>query len=242
MVKQWAWSYSRYKAFDSCPKRHYEVDIAKNYKDESEQLKWGNDVHEALAAAVEKDTPLPDSLQDYSLWVEEMRSGEFASDGLPSWIRHLADPDAIVFVEKQYAITKDFQPTEWFAPNVWFRGICDVVRFDPTMTVGLARDYKTGKVLHDTRQLMLMSQCLFVHIPTLKRLRTEFVWLKEGCISPETFDRGTIMREWAPLMPQVKIMEEASKTNNYPPKPCGLCARYCPVISCSYHGKRYRAA
>lgn len=240
--KPFAWSYSRYKAFDSCPRRHHEVDIQKNYADESEALKWGNEVHEALASAVSKDTPLPDSLRDYQCWVDEMKTGVFSGDGLPSWIRHLADPEAKIVVEQQYAMTEDFRPTAWFAPDTWFRGVCDVARFDPTMTVGLARDYKTGKVLHDSRQLMLMAQCLFVHIPTLKRLRTEFIWLKDDCTTPETFSRDDMARQWLPVLPLVKQMEEANRTMNYPPKPCGLCARFCPVVSCSYHGKRYRAA
>jgi hypothetical protein len=89
---------------------------------------------------------------------------------------------------------------------------------------------------------MLMAQCLFIHHQSLQRIKTEFIWLQGDCVTEETFDRDTIMREWAPLMPQVKTMEEASVTRNYPPKPGGLCARYCPVLSCSYHGKRFRAA
>lgn len=243
MAKPFAWSYSRYKAYDSCPKRFYEVSVAKNFVEESEQLRWGSEVHEALAAAVKDGTPLPDSMREYQHWVDEMRTGKFARAAeMPSWTRWLANPDAEIVVEEQYAITKDFQPTGWFDHNVWFRGICDVARFDPTMTVGLARDYKTGKIQHDSRQLMLMSQCLFIHIPSLKRLRTEFVWLQGDCITADSFDRGTIMREWAPLMPQVRVMEDAAKTLNYPPKPGGLCARFCPVLSCAYHGKRFRAA
>jgi hypothetical protein len=225
MAKQFAWSYSRYKAFSNCPKRHLEVDILKNFTEESEQLKWGTEVHEALAAAVKNGTPLPSSMQDYQKWVDDISGGE-----------------GKLLVEQQYAITRDFQPTAWFANNVWFRGICDVLRISPSGRTALARDYKTGKVLHDSRQLMLMAQCLFIHHKTLQRISTQFIWLKEGCVSTEVFNRDSIMREWTPLLPQVKVMEEASKTLNYPPKPCGLCARYCPVISCSFHGKRYRAA
>jgi hypothetical protein len=242
MAKSWAWSYSKYKAYDACPKRHYEVDLQKNYVEDSEQLKWGNEVHKAIQLATEGKEPLPASMADYQCWVDEMRSGVFSGDDLPPWVRHLKDPECKVVVEQQYSITKDFQPTQWFAHNTWFRGICDAARFDPTMTVGLARDYKTGQIKHDSRQLMLMAQCMFVHVPSLKRIRTEFVWLKDDCVTAESYDRNTIAREWPPLLPLVKQMEEANVTKNYPPKPCGLCARYCPVLSCQFHGKRYRAA
>jgi len=225
VTKPFSWSHSRYKAFESCPKRHYEIDIAKNFTDESDQLRWGNEVHAALENAVSGKEPLPDSMKDYQKWVDEMRDGE-----------------GTLYVEQQYALTRDFAPTEWFAPDVWFRGICDVLRVSPSGKTALARDYKTGNVKHDSRQLMLMAQCIFVHHPTVQRVRTEFVWLKDDCTTPETFDRNDIGRQWLPVLPLVNQMEEAHKTLNYPPKPSGLCGRWCPVVSCSFHGKRYRAA
>lgn len=239
-AKEFAWSYSKFKNFDTCAKRHYEVDIAKHFVDTSDQLTWGNEVHDTLAKAVTTGDKLPDSMETYQKWVDEMRTGEFFGDSQPPWMRHLKAPGSVVEVEKKYAITRQFAPTAWFANNVWFRGVCDVVRFDPTKTVALARDYKTGKVVHDSRQLMLMAQCLFSHTPSLTRLRTEFVWLKDDCTTVETFDRSMIHREWVPILPLVKVMEDAARTMNYPPKPGKLCRSYCPVVSCPFHGKSHR--
>ena len=70
MKKAFAWSYSRMKNFAVCPKRHYEIDIAKNYKDDSaEALLWGNAVHEALAERCgPKRTPLPEGMAPYEPW------------------------------------------------------------------------------------------------------------------------------------------------------------------------------
>ncbi len=31
--KEWSWSYSKLKNYEVCPKRHYEVDVLKNYDD-----------------------------------------------------------------------------------------------------------------------------------------------------------------------------------------------------------------
>lgn len=222
-AKPFAWSYSRYKAYDSCPLRHYEVDIAKNFTEQSEQLVWGNEVHKAIEEATVGKTPLPDTMRDYQKWVDQITGGA-----------------GTIYVEQKFAITKNFLPTEFFAPDVWFRGICDVLRVSPSGRTALARDYKTGAIKHDSRQLMLMAQCIFVHYPTVQRIKTEFIWLKNDCTGEETFDRDTILNEWPPLMPLVKSMEQSAKTMNYPPKPCGLCARYCPVVSCNFHGKRYR--
>ena len=56
--KPFAWSYSRLKNFEVCPKRHYEIDIAKNIKEEeSEALLWGNTVHRSCADRLSKGTP-----------------------------------------------------------------------------------------------------------------------------------------------------------------------------------------
>ena len=238
MSKEWAWSYSKYKNYDTCPKRHYEIDLAHNFTESSDQLIWGNEVHNALAHACTGKAPLPDSMKDYQPWVTEMQTGVFANVNEP-WAKWLSAPGSSLDVELKLAITKDFQPTQWFANNVWFRGICDGIRFDPTRTVALARDWKTGKILHDSRQLFLMTQCLFAHYPTLKRVRTEFVWLKDDCTTPETFDRATMARQWPPILAQVQQMHHAAVTMTYPPKPGKLCARYCPVVSCPYHGKRH---
>ena len=44
----------------------------------------------------------------------------------------------------------------------------------------------------------------------------------------------------AELMPRVTAMEMAHRTDNFPPKPGGLCYEYCDVMTCEFHGKRPR--
>jgi hypothetical protein len=224
MAKGWTWSYSKFKNFVACPKRNYEVDIAKNYTDSSEQLVWGNEVHKALADACTGKAPLPDSMKDYQRWVDEMVD----KPGRPGKL----------LVEQKLALTEDFQATSFFANNVWYRGVCDVARIHGD--IALARDWKTGKILDDSRQLMLMAQLLFVHNPLLKRIKTEFVWLKDDCVTGEWFARDTIMRNWPPVLDVVKQMKHAADTMTYLPIPGRLCARYCPVLSCPFHGKSHR--
>lgn len=216
------WSYSRLKNFNTCPKRHYEVDIAKSFAESTEQLDWGNKVHKMLADACTGKAPLPmEVAADYQPWVDAVRGG----------------PGKLL-VEQKYAITKDFQPCEYFGPRVWLRVIADVVRIDGP--VGLTVDWKTGKILHDSVQLMLVAQALFAHFPELQVIRTEFIWLKEGCTTSEVFKRNTIQREWTALLPQVQAMDDAARTMTYAPRPGKLCRSYCPVLSCPYHGKGLR--
>lgn len=230
--KEWAWSYSKLKNYEVCPRKHYEVDLAKTFAetqddDPDSALNYGNRVHKALAEAL-KGTPLPIEFTHFQKWVD----------------RVLAGPGQL-FVEQQYAITRDFAPTKWFANDVWVRMIGDVVRIDEPFTdrhgkryrLALVLDWKTGKILEDSVQLMLMAQALFSHFPDLTHVRSEFVWLKDDCTTPELFTREEVAQAWTGLLERVFSLENAHKTQNYPPKPGRLCKKYCPVASCPYWKK-----
>lgn len=223
--KEWSWSFSKYKNYLVCPKRMYEVDILKNYSDGGgEALTWGNNVHAALAAALKTGRDLPIEMAAYQYWVDRVRRGS-----------------GTLLVEQKYAITRQFQKTTYFAPDVWYRGIGDVVRIAGTMALVL--DWKTGKIVSDDLsgiQLMLMAQCLFSHYPNLQHVRSSYVWLKEECETPELLSRQEVADQWVDLLPQVQAMENASKTLTYPPKPGNLCKNWCPVTSCPFHGKGSR--
>lgn len=234
-LKEWAWSYSKLKNYEECPKKHYEVDLAKTYvesqsDDPDSPLNWGNRVHDALKNALKGIEPLSAEMAAYQKWVDAV----------------LAGPGDL-YVEQKYALTRQFQKTAYFADDVWYRGIGDVVRIDkPFMSKGeryqlaLVMDWKTGKILENPVQLMLMAQCLFSHYPSLTHVRSEFVWLKHDCTSPELFTRQEVAGQWVGLLDRVNALENAAKTNTYPPKPGRLCKNHCPVVSCTYHGKGSR--
>jgi hypothetical protein len=213
-----AWSFSKLKNFEDCPKRHYEMDIAKHFKDDdTANLKWGNYVHDQLALAL-KGATLPAELVPYQKWVDRVRSG----------------PGELL-VEQKYALTKEFSPAPYFAPTVWYRGIADVVRV--AGPVALALDWKTGKIKEGSVQLGLMAACLFANFPQVTKVRCEYIWLQEDTNTPEIFDRKDMQALWARLLPRVEKLSEAARTMTYPPKPGGLCMRYCAVTSCPFHKK-----
>jgi hypothetical protein len=228
--KEWAWSYSKLKNYETCPKRHYEVDITKAFSDAGgEALVEGNQAHDALAKACSGQVPLPTKFSHYQAWVDRIQGGT-----------------GELLVEQKYAITRDFRPTTYFARDVWFRGIGDIVRINGRGA--LVIDWKTGKIVEEPVQLALMAACIFAHYPSVEVVRSEFVWLREECSTPELFKRSaevkidaTIISDvWVKLLPRVATLEKASQTLTYPPKPGGLCKKYCPVTSCPYWGKGAR--
>lgn len=221
-AKEWSWSYSKLKNYETCPKRMYEIDLCGNFKealDPDGPLAWGNRVHDAFKATLKNNTPLPDDMVDLlQPWVDRVRRGA-----------------GELLVEQKYAITRQFQKTAYFAKDVWYRGIGDVVRVDRDLALVL--DWKTGKILEDSVQLMLMAQCVFSHYPEVKYVRSEFVWIKDDCTTPELLSRQEVAEAWTELLPRVNAMEQAAKDMSYPPKPNGLCKRFCVVTSCPFHGK-----
>lgn len=222
--KPFAWSYSKLKNYESCPKRYFHVDVEKSVREEeSEQLQYGNAVHKALANALAGKEQLPNAFSHLQKWVDRLHGGYKGT----------------IVVEQQLAIRSDFGPTTWFGHDVWYRGIADVIKAigeDPNNQVAIVIDWKTGKILEDGVQLALMAACVFAHHPGVQKIRTEFVWLKEDATTRADFTRADLAQVWAGVLPRVQLLEGATKAMNFPPKPGHLCRRYCPVSACPHHG------
>lgn len=217
--KRFAWSWSRLKNFETCAKRHYHYDIAKDIKeDESEAILWGKSVHEALANRISKGEELPKPMKEYEKWAELVLAG-----------------GGDIRVEQQLAITKDFSATKWFGDDVWFRGIGDVIKVNGP--VALVIDWKTGKITDESQQLALMAACVFAHYPEVRRVRSEFVWLREDASTRADLKRDDMPGIWRNLWPRIEQLQHAHNANEYPARPGGLCKRYCGVTVCPHHGE-----
>lgn len=217
--KPFSWSYSKLKNFETCPKRHWHVDVARDVKEpEGEALMWGNVVHKALADRVEHGTPLPKTMSEYESWASRILTGQ-----------------GKILVEQKLAINKEFGPESWFSDNAWYRGIGDVIKV--VGPVALIVDYKTGKIIEDGSQLALMAACVFAHHPEVQKVRSEFIWLKEDANTRADFTREGMVKVWRDLWPRIESLEYAHKTVSFPPKPGSLCKRWCPVNVCPHHGE-----
>lgn len=216
--KPFTWSYSKLKNFESCPKRHWHIDVAKDVQEEeSEQLQWGNEVHKALAERLSKKKELPVPMRAYEDWCVKIEStpGE-------------------LLVEQKLAITRDFGPTTFFAKDVWFRGVGDVIKINGP--VALIGDWKTGKIVEDSQQLALSAACVFAHYPSVQAVRSEFIWLAEDARTSATMKRADMPAMWRNLWPRIEALEYAHNMTNYPAKPGRLCRSWCPVKVCPHHG------
>lgn len=228
--KPFAWSYSRLKNFESCPKRHWHVDLKKDVKEEeSEALQYGNVVHEILAQRIAKGTELPPFHKPtLEPWVDRV----FTFNG-----KDVREHGAKVLVEQKFAITKDFGSCEFFDRAAWFRGVGDVIWL--LGPLGYIGDWKTGKIVEDSVQLALTAQCLFAHYPALQLVRSQFMWLKEDATTTADLKRSDMPALWAKLWPRIEALQRAHDETSYPPKPGRLCRRWCPVSQCPHHGEAH---
>lgn len=229
MAKSFSWSWSKLKNYRSCPKRHYEIDLARNFHEdkENEALRWGNEVHLAMAKRISEGAALPITMQRY--------------DGWPSGARRLKDAGLPVEVERSLAIDRNFQPCGWLAPEAWFRAKIDVSLLVESAKAAISIDWKTGgKVEPEFEQLFLSSQAIFAHHPNVDEVAALYVWLGHDMHTAKVYQRDQMGALWSNLWPEIEQMFEAWRTVTYPPKPSGLCVRHCPVTSCPYHGKGNR--
>lgn len=211
------WTFSHLDAFETCPRQFYEVRVAKNYKDaRNEHNIWGDEVHKALEARIKQGTPLPDTMEKW--------------EGIASKI--MAMPGT-KYAERRMALDANFQPTEW--EKAWTRGIVDV---DITHgSVGGVFDWKTGK-RKLTNQLKLYALYKMAYNPEIEQVVTGFVWLKDRKIDKEVVTREEVPVIWNKFLPTVRKLESAHERGAWPPRPNGLCQKYCPVTGCEFNGRR----
>lgn len=213
------WSYSSLTAFETCPRRFYHIRVAKDVVDPpTEALTWGNTVHQALEKRLKGEAPLPELLSSFEPYAARVAA-------LPGTLG----------VEQQVALTEDMQPTGWFAKDVWCRGVFDIV-IDQGKRIILC-DWKTGARKPDNDQLQLFAALASVVYPKALYFKTLFIWLKEKKTDQALYSKEDIPKLWQQFLRRVAKYEAAHDTGAFPPKPSGLCRRYCPVRQCEFCGR-----
>jgi len=203
------WSYSSLTAFESCPRKY---NIVRNLKEvvepTGEAQRWGSWVHEQLEVHLRDGVPLPASLTYLQPLLDKIN----AWTGTP-------------LVEHQMAVSGSFEPAVW--DNCWARGIVDYAKVKPNKAVML--DWKTGKRKTDSDQLKLFAAFGFTHYPSVDKITTGFVWLKENKLDTEVFTRSQLPGIWQEFIGRAKRLQLAFENDRWPANPSGLCRAWCAV-------------
>lgn len=218
------WSYSGLTSFETCPKRYYHIKVAKDViETPGEAATWGSTVHTHIENRLLTAKQLPDAIAHYEPLVAPLCS----------------TPGTLI-VEHQLAVTESLTSSEWMGTDTWCRGIIDVGVISRSGKSAVLLDWKTGKRKSDIDQLKLFAGLAFANMPDLERVQTGFVWLKDGVIDKQNYDRSQVSMIWNAFVPRVQRMKRAYENTTFHPKPSGLCAKWCPVpkSKCEFSGKQ----
>lgn len=218
-VKPFTWSFSALMNFEHCPKKYYHVNLLRDVKDaDSSFAADGKIIHDAMKKRVidGKALPLP------------MRHFEKLA-------KPFADTPGEKHGEMKLALTRELQPCDFFAPDVWVRAVIDLTVVKGNVAVVV--DWKTGKVKNDFTQLGLSAAVLSRWMPELQEFRTVYGWLQAGSLAPKNYSLSDLTGVWNDLLPRVARIEESRKTTDFPAKPGPLCG-WCPVSSCPHYAPR----
>ena len=218
--KHFPWSYSALTSFETCPRKHYHLRVAKDVVEpQGEAAMWGDTVHKAIEARIKFKTLLPKGMEKWERIVSKFDT-----------------PKGLVLVEEKLSLTKNMQPCKWGAPDCWVRGIVDI-GVDGGKKVTLV-DWKTGKVKHDLDQLKLFAGLYMQAKPYVEKVKTAFVWLVHNKMTKEEFTREDLPSIWEDFSTRARRLELAVQKNHWPPKPSGLCKAWCYVMTCEFNGRR----
>lgn len=217
------WSFSKIKAFEQCPKQFYHMKVLKEFEDkETEAMRYGTQMHEAAENYVRDKTPLHKSFK----YVEASLDSLIAIKGEK-------------LCEFKMGLTDNLEPCGFYADEVWWRGIADLVILDTDNHLAWVIDYKTGKSARyaDKGQLELMALGIFKHFPAVKTVKAGLLFVVCNELIKEEYIKPSQTTLWDKWLSAFGKMDAALQNNVWNAKPSGLCKNHCAVIECVHNGR-----
>jgi len=219
-----AWSHSALKSFETCPKKYYLESVVKKYQEPpGEAMVWGSTVHKAFEDFFKRGKAFPVGMKHF---------GELAAS-----IKKRAEGHEVL-VEARLALDKDMSPVGFFDKGVWVRAVVDYGILPPK--AAMIFDWKTGKKKEGDDQLALMAGVMFAQDPEIESVIATFVWLQEPKgkqLTHVKYTRPDVTALWDRFLRREAEFQKAFAIEEFPPRPNGLCRRWCPVVSCPHHGE-----
>lgn len=218
-----AWSYSSIKTFDQCPKKYYHLRVVKDVKDEDTTATlYGTELHKAAEEFISLGKPVPARFA-------------FIQDALDA----LQKIPGEKFCELKLGVAKrdgKFTPCDFYAKDVWWRGIADLLVVNKEKKQAWLVDYKTNKNAKyaDTKQLDLLAGAVFTHFPEVAIIKSALLFVVSNEIVKK--EHEYIMRSsyLNCMEPELIKLDAAIKTGVWNPNAGPLC-KFCPVVECSHN-------
>lgn len=214
------WSHSALKDYENCARKYHEVRVLRKYKQEStEQIRYGEELHKAAEEYV-TGTPLPPQFQ----FIQPTIDALLAKKGS----KH---------AEIKMALTKELVPCSWTSPDVWVRGVADLLVLDEESKTAWVVDYKTGNNKYPDRgQLDLMALLVFALYPSIEKVNAALLFVVKNSVVKHKVLRSQVDDLWWQYRERTARIEASHANSVWNPKQSGLCP-WCPVTSCEFNPK-----
>jgi hypothetical protein len=223
MTRPLPWSHSSLEGFDTCGRQYEELKVLRNFQDQKNDASiWGDQVHIAMEKYLQSGEAMPGNMTQYAPYLDKFK----------------ARPGKLL-AEQKYGIDIHLRPCSFYGPQVWGRGIVDVLQLFGT--VAHVDDHKTGKNRKkNMQQLIIFALLVFLHHPEIQTVVCTFHWLQLGLTDSEVFNRHQMPEMWETLIPKLERYARAFHLGIFPAKPSGLCKRHCAVTTCEHWGSGRR--
>ena len=218
---KYTWSYSSISLFVQCPRKYFRLRVAKDIVEpEQTHLLYGTAVHKAAEEYIRDGTPIPTKFSQFQKQLDAMKElkGE-------------------KYCEHEMGLRKDFSPCAFNDPDVWARGIVDLL----VLNGETARiiDYKTSKSSQyaDRKQLELLSLLTFKHFPQVKKIKAGLLFLVVEDLVPAEFTADQQPEAWIKWINDVERLEAAFTWDVWNPRPNFTCRNFCAVKDCEHNGR-----
>jgi hypothetical protein len=207
--------------YEQCPKKYYHLRVVKDVTEpQTEATLYGKQFHSAAEHYIGNNAPLPPAFN-------------FAKEALDN-LKCLPGEKHCEF---EMGLDSNLQPCDFKAPNVWWRGIADllIINGDEARIV----DYKTGKSAKyaDTGQLELMALAVFQHFPQIKKVKAGLLFVISKNFVKAAYSAEQKDAMWLKWMKDYNRMLFSYQNNVWNPRPSGLCKKHCLVLECPHNGR-----
>ena len=214
------WSFSSLKTFQQCPRKYYHTKILKDVREpDTTATLYGKSAHTAAEEYIRDGVPIPPQFEYMKSMLDQLNAipGE-------------------KLCEVMLGLTKDLQPCEFHADDVWWHGIADLVVLDEANGIAHSVDYKTSKNARyaDVKQLDLVAAAIFAKYPKIKTIKSAllFVVSKEFVKAKHHAEMKEKYLEKPAL--DVARIEAARENGVWNPISGPLC-RFCSIKTCEHN-------
>jgi hypothetical protein len=221
MTIKYSWSYSSLDLYKQCPHKYYRLRVAKDIVEPpTEHLSYGLEVHKAAEEYIRDGKEIPEKYA-------------FIKESLDM----LNNIKGEKLCEYRLGLTKGLEPCEFFAKDVWWRGIADLIILQDDKAYVV--DYKTGKSAKyaDPKQLELLSLALFKHFPQVKKVKGGLLFVVANEFVKADYEQEKEGVYWTRWIEDTNRLEKSIELNVWNPKPNFSCTKWCAVKDCVHNGK-----